>query len=188
GLLADRAEHRAKLLDRLALARVVGLERARLGRLVRELEARALEDEERVRASGLARADDTVQPGVARASLAVARRLLGRVRVLRERALDLEPSIELDAHGDLVALFLLGALGLGVGELVHALVLDVAGVAADPLPLDLVRRRGALEPLPEVAVEDVLLARVFPAPLLPAGEPLGHALDDVLRVGVDDDL
>src|SRR5437870_1892533 len=125
--MPDRAQDRPQLVRRRALPRRVRLDPPRAAGAVGELELRALDDEEGVRAGSLARTDDAVNAGVARASHAEGRRLLRGVLLARERALDLEPPLEVDADGDRV--LLAGAVRLGGRELVDALVLAVACVA-----------------------------------------------------------
>src|SRR5690606_30123826 len=75
------------------------------------------------------------------------------------------------------------------GQFVSNLVLFVAVVPAHPTPLDSVASGRGFEPDPEVDVRDGLTTvRIEPALFLPALNPLGHALLNVLRVGGEDDL
>src|ERR1700761_4106287 len=53
-------------------------------------------------------------------------------------------------------------------ELVGALVLVRAGMAAHPVPAPLMRFQGAVEPLPQLGILDRLLVGGAPAVLLPA--------------------
>src|SRR6266404_2256528 len=68
-------------------------------------------------------------------------------------------------------------------ELVGALVVVVAGVAFDPVPVHLMRFQRGVEPLPQIDILDRLLVRGAPAVLLPAMDPAGDALADILAVG-----
>src|SRR5690606_1780700 len=77
---------------------------------------------------------------------------------------------------------------LGAGQLVDALVFRVAVVALDPFPGELVRGRRRDQLVPEALLADRLLADTDPALLLPAGNPLGHSVDDVAAVGMDGDF
>src|SRR5690349_13592313 len=74
-----------------------------------------------------------------------------------------------------------------VREPVAALVLDVAVVAAHPVPAYLVPARRRVELLPEVGVLDRLARRRPPAVLLPLRHPLLHAVLEILRVGPEVD-
>src|SRR5262245_55790045 len=65
-------------------------------------------------------------------------------------------------------------------QLVGALVLGMAGMAAHPEPLDLVLAAGGVEPLPQVGVLHRLLVGRAPAAPLPVVDPLGDALLHVL--------
>jgi acyl dehydratase len=56
---------------------------------------------------------------------------------------------------------------------------------AHPFPADLVALGGGVEGEPEVLVQYGLLLRCLPAALLPAGHPLGDAVDDVAAVGAE---
>src|SRR6185437_2110949 len=69
------------------------------------------------------------------------------------------------------------------GQFVGALVFVVAGVALDPVPAHLMRFEGGIEPLPKIDVLDRLLVGRAPAILLPAMDPAGDALADILAVG-----
>src|SRR6187399_453712 len=62
------------------------------------------------------------------------------------------------------------------GEFVGALVLDVAGVALDPAPVDLVAVAGGVEALPQLDVLDGCLGGGLPAVLLPAVNPFADAV------------
>src|ERR1700682_2474499 len=72
-------------------------------------------------------------------------------------------------------------------QLVGALIRVMAGVALDPVPAHLVLMQRRVQPLPQVDVLDRLLVRRTPAVLLPAMDPAGDALTDVLAVGVEVD-
>src|SRR6202023_4347030 len=54
-------------------------------------------------------------------------------------------------------------------------------------PAPTMRLQGGIKPLPEVDVLDRLLVRGAPAVLLPAMDPAGDALTDILAVGVEID-
>src|SRR6266566_464316 len=76
---------------------------------------------------------------------------------------------------------LLALRGLG-GEGVGVFVLRVPRVALDPSPLDVVRRRGLDQFLPQLLIlEHPALA--LPAACFPPRYPLAHPFDEVLRVG-----
>ena len=64
----------------------------------------------------------------------------------------------------------------------------VAGVAPDPMPAHLVRLQRGVEALPQLGVLDRLLVGGTPAVLLPAVDPPGDALADILAVSgeIDD--
>src|SRR6476620_2749204 len=68
-------------------------------------------------------------------------------------------------------------------QLIGALVFVVAGVAFDPVPAYLLRLQRGIEALPEVDILDRLLVGCAPAVLLPAVDPAGDALADILAVG-----
>src|SRR5690349_5220461 len=72
-------------------------------------------------------------------------------------------------------------------ELIGALVLGMAGVALDPVPADLVRLQRGVETLPELDILHRLLVGGAPAVALPAVDPAGDALPDILAVGVEID-
>src|SRR5690242_7631628 len=74
------------------------------------------------------------------------------------------------------------------GKLVGALVLVMAGMALDPVPANLVRLQGFVEPLPQLGVLHRLLVGGAPAISLPAVNPTGDALPHILAVGVEIDL
>src|SRR5213076_1894284 len=101
------------------------------------------------------------------------------VRIASAGALLGEPGVEPrrdQAVGALLALRGLGGEGVGV------FVLRVPRVALDPSPLDVVRRRGLDQFLPQVLIlEHAALA--FPATGFPPRHPLAHSFDEVLRVG-----
>ena len=75
----------------------------------------------------------------------------------------------------------------GAGERVGALVLRMAGVAAHPVPGDLVRRACRFQALPEVDVFHRLLGGRLPAPALPVVHPAGDAVAQVGAVGGERD-
>src|SRR5713101_9419601 len=66
---------------------------------------------------------------------------------------------------------------------VAALVLRVTGVAANPLPPDLSALTEGGELFPQIAVLHRLTVCRLPTFGLPAGEPAGHAFDQVFTVG-----
>src|SRR5262245_36503040 len=72
-----------------------------------------------------------------------------------------------------------------IGQRVRALVLRVAGVALDPMPLDVVLRGERVELAPQVFVLHRLLVRGAPAFSLPIADPRGDALHHVDRIGVE---
>ena len=74
-----------------------------------------------------------------------------------------------------------------VGQRVGALVLRVSGVAAHPVPLDIVRPGQRVQALPQVDVLDRLAGGGLPTAGAPAGHPLGDSVPDVDAVGVDVD-
>ena len=74
------------------------------------------------------------------------------------------------------------------GQFVGALVLVVAGMALDPVPLHLVTQAGGVEALPQLDVLDGLAVGGLPAVLLPAVNPLADAVLHVLGVGVQVDV
>jgi len=61
----------------------------------------------------------------------------------------------------------------------------VTGVAAYPLPGDDVPGRRGVEPLPEIDVLHRLLVGGQPASLLPAVDPLGDAVAQILAIAVE---
>src|SRR5690606_2697063 len=71
---------------------------------------------------------------------------------------------------------------------IDALVVGVTGMALHPAPVDDMAAGGGMQPLPEVAVLHRGTATGLPAATDPAGHPLGDALADVLRVGVEGNL
>ena len=80
----------------------------------------------------------------------------------------------------------LGSLpvGLGAGEGIDPVVLGVAAVTLDPMPVDSVPRRGRDQLLPQLGVLDRLLVRGAPAVALPIVDPAGDAIADVDAVGM----
>src|SRR5256714_11391396 len=105
------------------------------------------------------------------------------VAVAPAGALFVEPGVEPRRHQPVGAcLTLRGACRERVG----VFVLRVSRMTLDPTPLDLVRRRGLHQLLPELLIlEHAALA--LPAAGLPARYPLAHPLDEVLGVGNVDD-
>ena len=71
-----------------------------------------------------------------------------------------------------------------IGQRIDAFVTRISGVALDPLPGEVVLGRKLIQLLPQILVLHRLAIRGAPAPCLPGGQPLGDALDHVLRVGV----
>src|SRR2546425_8861344 len=89
-----------------------------------------------------------------------------------------EPGVEPRRDQPVRAFLTLRSAG---GEDVGVFVLCVPRVALDPSPLDLVRRRGLDQFLPELLIlEHSALA--FPPACFPPRHPLVHPLDEVLRV------
>jgi hypothetical protein len=60
----------------------------------------------------------------------------------------------------------------------------MAGVAFDPVPLDVMPLDGSVEPLPQIDVLDRLLVGGLPAVALPAVNPFRYAVVDVLAVAI----
>src|SRR5256886_1611913 len=100
-------------------------------------------------------------------------------RVPPAGALVCQPGVEPRRHQAVGAILTLRGAGReGVG----VFVLRVPRVALDPAPLDVVRRRGLDQFLPQVLIlEHAALA--FPATGFPPRHPLAHPFDEVLRVG-----
>src|SRR5690606_8954067 len=76
------------------------------------------------------------------------------------------------------------ALGFGAREHVDAIVVRIAAVALAPAPIDAVARTGRMQALPQVPVLDRGAAGGAPVAPYPVWHPLGDALADVLRIGV----
>ncbi len=77
----------------------------------------------------------------------------------------------------------LSAIGGRGGEKVAAFVLDMAGMAFDPLPTNRVLDVESIEAEPEVFVLHGVFLGCLPATLLPAYDPLVlESLDDVLGI------
>src|SRR5690606_10399177 len=72
-----------------------------------------------------------------------------------------------------------------IRERVRAFVLDVAGVAAHPVPAHVMALRQRIELHPEVLILHRLLVRGAPAALDPLRQPFGHALLHVRRIGIE---
>src|SRR3990167_6937145 len=70
-----------------------------------------------------------------------------------------------------------------VGQLVGPLVARVAGMAAHPLPGDLVPPYLLVQLPPQVGILHRLLGRGFPATFLPVGHPFLNTLHHILGVG-----
>ncbi len=68
------------------------------------------------------------------------------------------------------------------GQFIGPLVFGVARVALHPVPGDVMRREGRIQPLPQLHILHRLLVGGFPAIALPAVNPLGDAVFDVGRV------
>src|SRR2546430_8940867 len=101
------------------------------------------------------------------------------VRIASAGALLGEPGVEPRRYQAVGALLALRGLG---GEGVGVFVLRVPRVALDPSPLDVVRRRGLDQFLPQLLIlEHPALA--LPAACFPPRYPLAHPFDEVLRVG-----
>src|SRR6266496_4672818 len=101
------------------------------------------------------------------------------VGVLPAGALLREPGIEPRWHEPVRSLLALRRTGR---EDVGVFVLRMPRVALDPAPLDVVRRRGLDELLPELLVLE-RSALALPAAGFPPRYPLAHPLDEVLRIG-----
>ena len=78
--------------------------------------------------------------------------------------------------------------GLGFGQLVAALVEFDADVAFDPVEGDVVGGVELVQFDPVSLVEDGLAVGFLPAPALPAGDPFGDAVLEVLAVCVQGDF
>src|SRR6266513_4382851 len=90
-----------------------------------------------------------------------------------------EPGVEPRRHQAVGAILTLRGAGR---ERVGVFVLRVPRVALDPAPLDVVRRRGLDQFLPQLLIlEHPALA--LPAACFPPRYPLAHPFDEVLRVG-----
>jgi O-methyltransferase domain/Dimerisation domain len=74
--------------------------------------------------------------------------------------------------------------GARVGQRIGSLVAGITGMSSYPPPLDVVRCRGGGQGAPEVGVLDRLPVRGHPAVSFPALDPGGHAVQDVLAVGI----
>ena len=68
---------------------------------------------------------------------------------------------------------------------VGPLVFGVAGMAAHPFPGDIVAGHRRVEPLPKIDILDRLLIGGSPAAPLPAVDPFGDAVAQVLAVAVE---
>ena len=73
-------------------------------------------------------------------------------------------------------------------QLVRTLVLGMAGMPLDPLPMNRMARLRRVQPLPQVGILDRLLVGGSPAVPLPAVNPLRHAIFHIGAVGDDGDL
>src|SRR6267143_1830799 len=101
------------------------------------------------------------------------------VRIAPAGSLLGEPGVEPRRYQAVGAFLTLGSPG---GEGVGVFVLRVPRMALDPAPLDVVRRRGLDQFLPQLLIlEHPALA--LPAACSPPRDPLAHSLDEVLRVG-----
>src|SRR6185295_12641411 len=69
------------------------------------------------------------------------------------------------------------------GQLVGAIVVLMVGMTLGPSPVDMVPRDLFVQLFPEVLILDRLLRAGLPAVLLPAMDPLGDPVLDVLRIG-----
>src|SRR6185295_16339694 len=74
-----------------------------------------------------------------------------------------------------------------VRELVRSFVFWMPGVTPNPMPLYLMSRRELVEAPPEILVFHRLLVSRFPSLAFPGVDPLGDALLNVLRIGMDVD-
>src|SRR5262249_17358659 len=79
------------------------------------------------------------------------------------------------------------ALDRALGQRVGAFVFGVAGVALDPVPLDLMRRRRGFEPLPQIEVLDRLFVGSLPPARLPRMQPARDPVAQIAAVGVEPD-
>src|ERR1700730_2987036 len=75
----------------------------------------------------------------------------------------------------------------GARQSARPFVLGMAGVTAHPLPADLVACRGCIEPLPKIDVLDRLFVGGAPTAFLPAVNPFGDAIAQILAVAVEPD-
>ena len=75
----------------------------------------------------------------------------------------------------------------GAGKCIDSVVLGMAAVAFDPVPLDSVRRCRGDEFLPQLGILDRLLIRGAPPIPLPVVDPPRNAVADILAVCVEFD-
>jgi drug/metabolite transporter (DMT)-like permease len=102
------------------------------------------------------------------------------VLVVRGRALDPRALFSRTSHrGSL--------LDAAPGQGVRALIARIARVTLHPQPADLVDLHRLDQPAPQVRVLDRLPGRRHPAVALPAGDPFGDPVQQVLAVGVQRD-
>src|SRR5690606_11819641 len=71
------------------------------------------------------------------------------------------------------------------GKRVGALVFRMAGMALDPMPLDLVALAGLIQRLPKLDILDWLVCSRLPAVLLPAVDPARNPVAHVIAVGIE---
>lgn len=72
-----------------------------------------------------------------------------------------------------------------IGERIGSLVTGVAGMAFDPVPINLMWQACAIQSLPQINIFNWLLAGGFPAAQFPACQPFEYAGAHVHRVGVE---
>src|SRR5690606_25046871 len=94
-------------------------------------------------------------------------------------------SIQYDATHAVPALYgsTFGRDHAAVGEKIGALVARMAGMAAHPLPVDLVALYLLVERLPQIGVLHRLSRSGFPAALLPVRQPFLDAAHDIFGIG-----
>ena len=71
-----------------------------------------------------------------------------------------------------------------IRQLIDVLVAVMARMPLDPMPFDVLRRGGRIQPLPQILILDRLARGGAPAARLPVRQPFGDALQHVLRIGV----
>src|SRR5262249_25667041 len=61
----------------------------------------------------------------------------------------------------------------------------MTGMAAHPMPFDLMRRGSIVETLPKIDILDRFLVGGAPVPCLPRGEPTSDSVTNILAVGIE---